>query len=324
MDPRRNPFAPGAGSPPPELTGREEILEFADVTLARIRNRRSAKSLLLVGLRGVGKTVLLNRIHEMADDTGYHAFLTEAHEGKALPALLVPLLRNVLFGLDRYEAVSAQVKRGLSVLKSFASAVRVNVGPVEIALDIDPETGTADSGDIEADLPELLLAVAEAGASRGKAIAVIIDEMQYLDETELSALIMGIHRVTQKSLPLVLFGAGLPQLVALCGRSKSYAERLFDFPPVDALSDEAARRALQEPVRREGVSFDDSALERIVLITERYPYFLQEWGYHVWNSATRTPITREDVDAASPIVTKRLDESFFRVRLDRLTPREKD
>lgn len=323
MDPVRNPFAPGAGTPPPALIGREEILRKAEIALARIRQRRPAKSFLLVGLRGVGKTVLLVRIQEAAEAAGYKTVLLEAHENKSLAALLMPPLRQVLLSLDRAEKVNVQVKRALRTLKSFARSVKVSIGDFEIGLDIEPEHGAADSGDIESDLPDLLVAVAQAAAARETAVAIIIDELQYLREQELSALIMGVHRVNQKQLPLMLVGAGLPQLIGLTGRSKSYAERLFDFPVVDALTPAESRNALQEPVCREGVEFDAAALDGIVRATRGYPYFLQEWGYHAWNIAESSPITIEAARQADRAAITSLDESFFRVRFDRLTPREK-
>ncbi|MCI0430892.1 MAG: AAA family ATPase [Rhodospirillales bacterium] len=323
MDAVRNPFAPGAGTPPPALIGRKEILRKAEVTLARIREGRPAKSLLLVGLRGVGKTVLLVRFQEFAEKAAYKAVLVEAHESKSLAALLMPPLRQILLSLDRFEKVSVQVKRGLRVLKSFARTVKIKLGDFEIGLDIEPEHGSADSGDLEADLPELLVAIAEAAAARNSAIGIIIDEMQYLSEEELSALIMGVHKVTQRQLPLVVLGAGLPQLVGLSGKSKSYAERLFDFPEVGALKPADARNALQEPVRREAVEFQSKALDDIVRVTQGYPYFLQEWGYHAWNIAQSSPITAETVRDVTRSAIASLDESFFRVRFDRLTPREK-
>lgn len=323
MDPVRNPFVPGAGSPPPALAGRADILERARITLARVAQGRSAKSLMLVGLRGVGKTVLLNRVHEMAEADGYQTLMIETPETKRLASLLVPPLRSLLFRLDRMENISEQVKRAMRVLKSFAGAVSIKYGEVEIGLDIDPEQGTADSGDIESDLAELFVAVADAAKSRGTAVAIIIDELQYLTEDELSAVIMALHRVSQKQLPLVLVGAGLPQLVGLAGRSKSYAERLFDYPVVGALSRLDAIKALADPVEHEGASFDDQALETIIELTEGYPYFLQEWGYHAWNLADTSPITSQTVENATREAIANLDQSFFRVRLDRLTPREK-
>jgi AAA domain len=195
---------------------------------------------------------------------------------------------------------------------------------IEIGLDIDPETGTADSGDLEADLSELMLAVAEAASARKIPVALIVDEMQYLDETELSALITAIHRINQKQLPLILVGAGLPQLVGLTGKAKSYAERLFDFPRVGALTTVDAENALQGPARREGCEFTKGALGEILRVTEGYPYFLQEWAYHAWNMAPNSPIEIGTVQEGHDAVTERLDESFFRVRFDRLTPSEKD
>jgi GTPase SAR1 family protein len=324
MDRIRNPFAPGAGTPPPALVGREEVLENARVTLARVRDGRPAKSFLLIGLRGVGKTVLLNRFQDMGEQTGYRAISLEAPENRRLPELIIPSLRQLLLALDRFENVSTQVKRALRVLKGFASGLKLRLGDFDIGLDIDAETGTADSGDLQNDLPELMLVVAEAAAARGMPVLILIDEMQYLNEDELSALITAIHKVAQKQLPLVLVGAGLPQLVGLTGKAKSYAERLFDFPRIDRLREADARNALETPVGREGVTFEASALDEIISLTQGYPYFLQEWGYHAWNAAVASPISLGAVRAANVTVIQRLDESFFRVRFDRLTPRERD
>ncbi|MBI5138990.1 ATP-binding protein [Candidatus Nomurabacteria bacterium] len=240
MNPLTNPFSPGAGSPPPELAGRNPILEKAKITLGRVKNGRPEKSFLLVGLRGVGKTVLLNRIREMAEEASYKTVFVEAHEDKSLAVLLLPSLRQLLYSLDRMEKVSEKVKRGFRILRSFFNGVKVKVHDIEFSLDVDPETGTADSGDLEFDLPPLFEAIAEAAADRKVAIAIIIDELQYLSENELSALIMAVHRISQRSLPLVLVGAGLPQLVGLAGKSKSYAERLFDFPLVGPLNKQDA------------------------------------------------------------------------------------
>ena len=324
MDPLHNPFSPGAGTPPPELAGRDDILRQALMALARIKKGRSEKSILLIGLRGVGKTVLLHKISEMAEEQGYKAVMIEAHENKSLPALLLPYLRQVLFSLDKGEMVSAKVKRGLRVLKSFIGGLRVKINEIEFGLDIDAERGAADSGDLEADLAEVFIALGEAALDRNTAVAIIIDELQYLSEEELSSLIMAVHKVSQKSLPLVVIGAGLPQLVGKAGRSKSYAERLFDYPVVGPLQKEDAIKALQDPVINEGVSFTNSALDEIIRVTEGYPYFLQEWGYQAWNIAEKSPIELEVVQRASKASIARLDQSFFRVRLDRLTPREKD
>lgn len=324
MNPLANPFSPSAGNQPPELAGRDELLQQVEVLLARVKAGRSEQSMFMVGLRGVGKTVLLNRVREMAEGQGYQALLIEAHESKRLPLLLLPPLRQTLFALDRMHNVSQKVKRGLRVLRSFIGAVKVKVGDAEFGLDIDPETGTADSGDMEADLAELFVAVGEAAADRGTAVAIIIDELQYMSELEMSALIMAIHRVSQRSLPLVLIGAGLPQLVGLAGKSKSYAERLFTYPEVGALSLADASFALEGPVARQDVAFTPEALKEVFRVTQGYPYFLQEWGYVSWNMAQQSPIDLALIRQTTVASTLRLDQSFFRVRFDRLTPREKD
>ncbi len=324
MNPLSNPFSPGAGSQPPELAGRGELLRKVEVLLARVKAGRSEQSMFMVGLRGVGKTVLLNRVREMAQLQGYQALLIEAHESKPLPLLLLPPLRQTLFALDRMQNVSQKVKRGLRVLRSFIGAVKVKLGDAEFGLDIDPETGSADSGDLEADLAELFVAVGEAAADRGTAVAIIVDELQYMTEVEMSALIMAIHKVSQRSLPLVLIGAGLPQLVGLAGKSKSYAERLFTYPEVGALSLEDASLALQGPVATQGVAFTPEALAEVFRVTQGYPYFLQEWGYQSWNLAQQSPIDLALIQQTTVASTARLDQSFFRVRFDRLTPREKD
>ena len=324
MDDIRNPFMPGAGTSPPELIGREQMIDRARVAIERVKAGRPAKSFIAVGPRGVGKTVLLNHIRATAAAAGYHVCSMEAHEGKPLPALLVPHLRRLLLDLDRLGALSTQVKQGLRVLKSFMSAVKLKIGEAEMTLDIDPATGAADSGDLEADLPNLLEAVGRAAKGRDTMVALIIDEIQYLNERDMSALIMAMHRIAQEALPVVMIAAGLPQVVGLSGRSKSYAERLFDFPRVEALSPSDAARALVDPVRTEGADFAPDAVAEIVRLTHGYPYFLQEWGYHAWKIARISPITLDDVTVATAMAIARLDEGFFRVRFDRLTPREKN
>lgn len=324
MDPNRNPFAPGAGSAPPELVGRENVLQEALITINRIKRGKQARSFLFVGLRGVGKTVLLNRVQELASANGYKAAAIEAPENRRLPELLVPHLRKLLLELDRLENINAKVKRALRVLKSFASAFKVSYADIDISLNIDPEIGTADSGTLELDVTDLLVAVAEAAEARAAPAAIFVDEMQYLTEAELSALIVAVHKISQKALPLLLVGAGLPQLVSLAGKAKSYTERLFEFPEIGPLKPYDAKNALAIPVQKENVRFEPAALDEITRVTGGYPYFLQEWGYHTWNAATRSPITLGVVKATHDEVTQRLDKNFFRVRFDRLTPREKD
>lgn len=325
MDPLHNPFSPGAGSPPPELAGREDILDKAMLTLARVKNGRAEKSLMIIGLRGTGKTVLLQVIERLATDNQYKALMIEANEKKSLPEVLLPELRRLLFLLDT-GTVSTKVKRAFGVLKSFLSGIKLNfkINEIDFGIGVESEKGSADSGNLETDLAQVFIALGEAAQDRRTAIAIIVDELQYLNEEELSSLIMAAHKISQKSLPVVVIGAGLPQLVGKAGRAKSYAERLFDYPEVGPLKKEAAALALQGPVEKEGISFTEEALINIIQTTEGYPYFLQEWGYQAWNMATRSPIDIEVAKKSTEASIKRLDQSFFRVRFDRLTPREKE
>lgn len=198
------------------------------------------------------------------------------------------------------------------------------MGDVAMGLDIEPAKGTADSGDLEIDLPNLFVAIAEAAAERQSAVAILVDEIQYLSQKELGAIIMAMHKIQQKQLPLVLLAAGLPVLPGMAGESKSYAERLFNFPDIGALSEADAAKALRDPARDVGVEFQDDALKDVFRLTHGYPYFLQEWGYQAWNMAAASPITLQTVESATAEVIRRLDKNFFRVRFDRLTPGEKN
>ncbi len=324
MDPIKNPFSPGAGSPPPELAGRAPVLEQARILLGRVLVGKPEKSLMLTGLRGVGKTVLLNEVRRMAQEAGYRTVLVEAHEDKALGPLIAAPLKAVFFELDRLAQTGDRVKRGLRVLRSFLGGLKVKMGELEIGLDIDPETGAADSGDIEIDLPNLFEALGEAAREKKSAVAILIDEIQYLSQKELGAVIMAMHRMQQRQLPVVLLGAGLPVLPGLAGESKSYAERLFAFPDVGALSESDSNKAISEPALLEGVRLSDAALAETYRLTKGYPYFIQEWGYQIWNLAVTSPIELEVVQSAVESVIRRLDQNFFRVRFDRLTPGEKN
>lgn len=324
MDPIKNPFSPGAGAPPPELVGRDPLLEQARILLGRVKQKRPEKSLLLTGLRGVGKTVLLNEIDRMAKTAGYQTILLEAHEEKPLGELIYPALRSLLYELDRVAGAGDKVKRGLAVLRSFIGSIKLTVNDVALGLDIEPAKGTADSGDLEIDLPNLFVAIAEAAEERQTAVAILVDEIQYLSQKELGALIMAMHKMQQKQLPLALLAAGLPVLPGMAGESKSYAERLFNFPDIGALSAEDAAKALRDPARDVGVEFQDDALKEVFRLTHGYPYFIQEWGYQSWNIAAASPVTLQTVQDATPEVIRRLDKNFFRVRFDRLTPGEKN
>ena len=305
------------------MVGRDPVLEEARILLGRVKRKRPEKSMLLTGLRGVGKTVLLNEMERMAVKEGYRTIFIEAHENKNLGPLIAPHLWKLLFELDRIAGLGNRVKRGLSVLRSFIGALKLTINDVTIGLDIDPERGSADSGDLEIDLPNLFVAIAEAAEERGSAIAILIDEIQYFSQKELGALIMAMHKIQQRQLPLVLMAAGLPILPGLAGESKSYAERLFNFPDIGALSETDAIQALQDPAQAQGVTFEQLALNEIFRLTKGYPYFLQEWGYQTWNYAKGSPITLETVQNATSRVIQRLDKNFFRVRFDRLIPSEK-
>lgn len=323
MDETRNPFTPGAGTPPPELAGRQDILSRADILLKRIQKGRPSKSLLLTGLRGVGKTVLLNEIHRQARNLGYQSIIVEAHENKSLPALLAPHLRSLLFALDRMEGAKEKVRRAFAVLRGFVSAIKITYEDIPIGIDIEPEKGTADSGDLETDLPALFVILGEAAVSRNASVVLLIDELQYLSEKELSSLIMAMHKMQQERLPVVLIGAGLPLLPRLAGESKSYAERLFDFPEIGPLPDEDAAMAISDPIEDECETITAEAVAEVVKVTHGYPYFLQEWGYQIWNLAEKSPINKTVVQTASATTVERLDRNFFRVRFDRLNNGEK-
>jgi hypothetical protein len=322
MDKAKNPFSPGAGTQPPELTGRSAILGRSQTVLQRIRNGRHDRSSILFGLRGVGKTVLLNRIQKLADDHGYHSALLEAPEEKRLAELLAPPLRRLLLKLDLVAGTKDKLRKALGALRAFAGAFEVKIGDVGVG--IRPELGVADSGTLEADVTDLLVAVGEAAAERGTSVALLVDELQYVEESELAALLAGLHRVGQLGLPLVMFGAGLPQIVGLTGKAKSYAERLFDFSEVGPLKEADARKAIREPIIRENAAIRDDALDELVRVTQGYPFFLQEWGSHAWNTAKRSPITRDDVEIASKEAIEALDRGFFHVRLDRLSTSERN
>lgn len=322
MEARRNPFAPGAGMPPPQLAGRDDVRERASVALDRVRDGRAARSFIFYGLRGVGKTVLLSAIFNQATDDGFVAVMLEAPDGRSLPAVLGPALRTSLLRLDRIKRATTAVTRALRALAGFAK-LKVRYADLEFGLDIEPEPGLADSGSLDTDLGDLLVAIGEAARERDTAFVLGIDELQYVAEPELAALIAALHRVAQRQLPFTLIGAGLPQLLGQMGDAKSYAERLFEFVPLGPLDDAAARDAIRLPIQREAAAIEDDALELIIAETQGYPYFLQEWGKHAWRVAAKSPINRADVVEAHELAIAELDASFFRVRFDRLTPKEK-
>jgi hypothetical protein len=323
MNPITNPFAPGAGTPPPELAGRDELRETVRVAIARVRLGLPTKSILMVGLRGVGKTVLLDRMRDDAEATGIQTMRIEAPESRSLPALLAPELRQALLRLSRNDQAKDLAQRALKGLAGFAKALKVKYSDIEVGFDFAPEPGLADNGDLEHDLQALLEVVGAAAQKAGTALVLFIDELQYVKENELASLITALHRAAQRRLPVALVGAGLPQLRGRMGQAKSYAERLFDFPEIGPLAPSAAKVAISKPAAAQNVIVNPDALERIVQDTHGYPYFLQEWGKHAWDTAVSSPITIQDVSQASVSAVAALDESFFRVRFDRLTPSEK-
>ena len=325
MDPRTNPYAPGAGAPPPELAGRDQLIENAAVALDRIGAGLAAKSLLMVGLRGVGKTVLLNRICRDAEQRGAGTILLEVPEDRSLPGLLAAPLRAALVKMDRLAGAGPGVsaRRALRVLGGFVSSMKLRYHDLELGVDLGSEPGLADSGDLQEDLSALVRAVGEAARDQGTALVLFIDELQYLEVRQLGALITALHRASQLQLPVTLVGAGLPQLVGRTGAAKSYAERLFTFAQIGALDPRAAALAIRVPAERLGVTYERTAIEAIVARTQSYPYFIQEWGKHCWDCADHSPITDADVGVATAEAVAELDASFFRVRVDRLAPSEK-
>ena len=323
MDPIPNPFAPGAGTPPPELAGRDELLETVRISLERTRRGLPTKSVLMVGLRGVGKTVLLDRMRDAAEAAGLQTLRIEAPENRSLPAILAPQLRQALLRLSRNAKVKDLATRALRGLTGFAKALKLKYGDIEVGFDFDAEPGLADNGDLEHDLQALLEAAGTAVRGADTALAIFVDELQYVEEVQLEALITALHRMAQQKLPVILIGAGLPQLRGQMGRTKSYAERLFDFPAIGPLTSDAARDAIVKPLNHLRVDITEEAVARVIHETRGYPYFLQEWGKHTWDAADDSPITGADVALASSTAIAALDESFFRVRFDRLTPSEK-
>jgi hypothetical protein len=322
MDPRRNPFAPGAGTPPPELAGRDRLIETVSIALDRIQAGRAAQSPILYGLRGVGKTVLLSAMRRNAEASGMTVIAIEAPEQRSLPAVLAPALRTALLRLDRLRGTSVKVQRALSALAGFIK-LKAQFGDLFITLEHDSEPGLADSGDLEADLTDLIRALGEAAKDRQTAAVLFVDELQYVPDEQLAALIVALHAANQNQLPVTMVGAGLPQLLGQMGRAKSYAERLFSFEMIGPLDRDAAEAALRNPIEQEGEQITPAAIENIYAATEGYAYFLQEWGKQCWDIAEQSPITADHVADAQAAALSHLDDSFFRVRLDRLTPSER-
>lgn len=323
MSPITNPYNPGAGTPPPELAGRDELREKVRICIERLRIGNSAKSLILVGLRGVGKTVLLDRMRSDAEGTGIQTLRIEAPENKSLPAMLAPELRKALLRMSTIASAQEVSQRALRALAGFAKGLKLKFADIEVGFDYEPEPGLADNGELESDLTALLIQTGEAAKAAGTVMVMFIDELQYVKEREFAALIAALHRCAHLRLPITLVGAGLPQLLALAGEAKSYSERLFEYPQVDKLNTPAALDALRKPAQQLSVDYTADAAMAIVEKTQGYPYFLQEWGKHTWDLATTSPITLDVVNTATQLTIAGLDESFFKVRLERTTPSER-
>lgn len=320
MDPYRNPFAPGAGSRPPELAGRDAILEAARISCGRAIKGRSARSIMLLGLRGTGKTVLLNEIGRNAEKDGLLISRVESPEGESLARLIFPEMRKVMRSLSGVASAKHVALRGLAGLRNFASIFRIEMAGVEIG--IEPEPGLADTGDLQYDLPDLFVLIGKAAQAAGRGWILLIDEVQYLSDSDLSALIVALHRIAQEGLPVLLVGAGLPQIARLAGEAKSYAERLFLYPAVGALDPASAAQAIEKPILEEAASIAPDALAAIVTRTKGYPFFLQEWASVVWNNAEGPEISFADADQSYAETLASLDDGFFKVRIDRLTKAE--
>lgn len=321
MDQFDNPYRPGAGTKPAVIAGRSEELRKAEVLLRTVQRGAPQRSLMLYGLRGVGKTVLLNEIERMAEELGYVAEHLEMSENDDFRRVIAKSARKALLKIDRLEKIKDKCINALGVLKAFSLAMPE--GP-ELRIDVDAAVGMGDTGDLDSDLVDLLVSLGEGAQECGRPICFLIDEVQYLSEQAVGGLIAASHRIAQKSLPVVFICAGLPQIAALTGDAKSYAERLFEFIPIGPLKAGADREALCAPADQKGVTFSEAALSTLLIESRGYPYFIQEFGKHAWNVAERSPITEEDAVNASISATDVLDDSFFKVRMDRATTAERN
>ncbi len=316
MNEEDNPYSPGAGARPPELAGRDAIIHRAEVTIKRAKAAKAPKSFILLGLRGVGKTVLLNEFEQIAERNDCQAVLFEADDQGDLAQQLTPQLHQLLLKLSRIAMAGHGLKRAFGLLQGFASVFKVKHGDIEFGI-AEPVTGN-----IVLDLTEILVSIGEAAAARKTAAVLLVDEIHTLNQQDMSALIMALHKISQKQLPVLLFGGGLPQLAKLAGQSKTYAERLFNYPRVERLDAQSARAAIIEPARALSVKYDKNAVSHIIKVTEGYPFFLQLWGSHAWQAAPSSPIKLEHAKLATKHAIKELDEGIFNSRFERLTERQ--
>jgi hypothetical protein len=323
MDPHSNPYTPNAGAKPPLIVGRDDQLASFDLLLARLERGRTEQSMIITGLRGVGKTVLLGQFNRKAEARKWATIDLEVskHDNDDFRRQLARGFRSALLQMSPKARWGDRARRLAAVIRSFTVAIDPD-GKITAGLDTDAAEGVADSGDLATDLTELLVAVGEAAADHQTGVVLLLDEIQFLPREQLEAVVAAIHKTVQRELPITMVGAGLPQIAELAGEAKSYAERLFKFPDIGVLSEEDAHAALSRPAAEENVYFDDAALQLAGEVTGRYPYFLQELGYAVWPLASNNRITRTDVEQARLVYEDKLDGSFFRVRLDRATELE--
>lgn len=321
MDPRKNPYAPGAGTKPPALVGRDRQIESFDILLERLENGYVERSMIITGLRGVGKTVLLDVFREKAESRGWATVEWEVEKDAAFAPKMAAHVRRALLQIAPKARWTDRVLRAASILKSFTVTFNPD-GAMTAGLDIDALAGIGDSGALSEDLSDLFVAIGEAAQDQGIGVVFLIDEIQFLRLPDLEALIVALHKCTRRSLPITLVGAGLPQIPRLAGEARSYSERLFRFPQIGELDASDARDALVLPAAELDVEFEPSAIRFIVGYTQGYPYFLQEYGRIVWDETSVSPVTLDDVRSVLPLVEAGLDESFFRVRAERTTELE--
>jgi hypothetical protein len=316
-----NPYAPGAGSRPPALVGRDEQIDNMSVALRRLLLGSNARSQILTGLRGVGKTVMLVEFQELAEAHGYfHAHIEVTEDGNLAPDLAAAL-RRVLLAMDAKRRAGETLRRAFGVLKAFS--LRIPDG-TELSIDVDAISGPADSGNLGADLAGLFVELGTAARDHGTGILLTVDELHYVDRATLESLIIGLHRSSQLALPVAVAGAGLPTLAATTGQAKAYSERLFMFPTIGSLSEEQAVEALQQPAVDEGVTWTDEALTEILAVTRCYPYFIQQFGLQAWDVADGPDrITGDDVRRSIPVALAELDDGFFKVRAGAATRAER-
>ncbi|MDV2726433.1 ATP-binding protein [Pseudomonas aeruginosa] len=322
MDPVCNPYSPGAGTPPPELAGRDQLRERVRQSIGGIRVGRPAKSVILVGVRGVGKTVLLNQMLRDAEASGNLAVYVESSEYRSLPAILAPQLRLALLRLSCIVPAKNAAITGLRALAGFAKALEPKFSDLKVGIDYEAEAALAGKGDLEEEFTTLLTKLGEAAKAAHTVLVIFVDELQNVAEEQLAALIAALHRVSRLILPVALVGAGLPQLRHPAGHVKNHAKRLFDYLEVGSLEPHQTRLAFVKPAEAEGVTVDSETADMVAHLTRGYPYFIQEWGSHVWDAGQNNHITLADVQKASGHVIAALDEGFFRVRLDRMTVAE--